>query len=415
MLTLLTAVSGLCCAQNQAKKLILKNATIIDGDANVKPRIGSIIIENGLIKGVYDQLSKVKEKDADVVDCSGKFIVPGMMDSHVHFATGNLSNIKKARLNTDSILLNFVRHGVTTVRDMTGNAPYLAHYKNDIKAGKVIGPDIYYAAQFAGPAYFKLITKFKKDDQDVGNTPWYKTISKQENIKQAVEDAKNAGVTGIKVYSDLNKTLINGITKEAHKQGLMVWAHAAVFPAKPIDVALAGVNSMSHASDLIFQSIKGDTLNSSVAWAKLNKGLKIDSAACDQLLLEMKKRNIYLDPTVFLSENNKLKNAVLITKRAHELGVNMVTGTDWFYPTKNENLPLMYEMKLLAEKCGMSNLEVLQAATMNGAKVTGLSDRGVVRKGKKANLLILNQDPRLTLETLFSPEKVIKDGDVIHE
>lgn len=63
----------------------------------------------------------------------------------------------------------------------------------------------------------------------------------------------------------------------------------------------------------------------------------------------------------------------------------------------------------------MSNLEVLQAATMNGAKVTGLSDRGVVRKGKKANLLILNQDPRLTLETLFSPEKVIKDGDVIHE
>lgn len=107
MLTLLTAVSGLCCAQNQAKKLILKNATIIDGDANVKPRIGSIIIENGLIKGVYDQLSKVKEKDADVVDCSGKFIVPGMMDSHVHFATGNLSNIKKARLNTDSILLNY--------------------------------------------------------------------------------------------------------------------------------------------------------------------------------------------------------------------------------------------------------------------------------------------------------------------
>ncbi|WP_316794666.1 amidohydrolase family protein [Pedobacter frigoris] len=395
--------------------VLLKNATIIDGDAAVKPRIGSLLIENGIIKSVsFGQLKKVSP-GAKVIDCTGKFISPGLMDSHVHLATADLSNVEKARLSTDSILVNLLKHGITTVRDMAGNAPYLAYYKSAIENDKVLGPDIYYAAQFAGPGYFKMMGNGRKGEKDLGNSAWYRAISQKSDVKQAITDAKKAGVTGIKIYADLSKELIREITEEAHRQGLLAWAHAAIFPSKPMDVAIAGVNSMSHANDLVFQQIKGDTISIGAAWAQVYKGLRLDSAVRDQLLLEMKKHNTFLDPTVFHAENNKMVNAVLITSRAHQLGIKIVTGTDWIYPTKDEPVPLLDEMKLLTSKCGMTNLEVIQAATLNGAEVTGLKDRGAIRVGKRADLLILDSNPEQNLEALFKPHTVFQKGKMVFQ
>ncbi|MDR6786103.1 imidazolonepropionase-like amidohydrolase [Pedobacter africanus] len=124
----------------------------------------------------------------------------------------------------------------------------------------------------------------------------------------------------------------------------------------------------------------------------------------------MKQGNIYLDATVFHAENNKMVNAAIITRRAHQRGVKIVSGTDWIYPTKNEDVALMQEVKLLASKCGMNNLEVIQCATLNGAQVTGLNDRGVIRPGKRADLLLLGQDPLKDIGHLFHPEMVFKQG-----
>jgi imidazolonepropionase-like amidohydrolase len=392
--------------------ILLKNATIIDGDANVKPRVGSVLIENGLVKFVSYTSLKGLNSQTKVIDCTGKFITPGLMDSHVHLATGDLTNLEKAHATTDSIMKNLLVHGVTTVRDMAGNAPYLADCKKKVQEGKVLGPDIFYAAQFAGPRYFAMMGNGRKGEADLGNTAWYRSISTKADVKPAITAAKKAGVTGIKIYASLSKELIREITNEAHKQDLLAWAHGAIFPSKPMNVAQAGVNSMSHANDLVFQQIKGDTIEIGAAWAQLYKGLKLDSVIRDQMLLEMKKHNTFLDPTVFHAENNKMANAVLITSRANQLGVKIVTGTDWIYPTKNASVPLLEEMKLLTGKCGLSNLEVIQAATLNGATVTGLSDRGVVRAGKRADLLVLNADPLKSLDTFDKPVFVLKDGKV---
>lgn len=392
--------------------ILLKNATIIDGDANVKPRIGSVLIENGLVKSVSYTPLKGISSQTKVIDCTGKFITPGLMDSHVHLGTGDLKNLDKAHRRTDSIMGNLLAHGITTVRDMAGNAPFLAECKKKVQEGQVPGPEIFYASQFAGPGYFKMMGNGRDEGVDLGTSAWYRAISSKADVKPAITSAKKAGVTGIKIYADLTKELIREITNEAHKQGLLAWAHGAIFPSKPMDVAKSNVNSMSHANDLVFQQIKGDTIEIGAAWAQLYKGLKLDNEVRDQMLLEMKQRGTFLDPTVFHAENNKMGNAVLITRRANELGVKIVTGTDWIYPTKNESIPLLDEMKLLAGKCGLSPLQVIEAATINGALVTGLKDRGLVRAGKRADLLILNTDPLKSLDAFDQPAMVIKKGQL---
>lgn len=398
---------GVAFAQ-KSEAILLKNATIIDGDASVKPYKGFLLIKDGHIQSI--SATAPKTSNAKVIDCTGKFITPGLMDAHVHLATADLTDLKKARLSTDSITGNMLKRGITTVRDMAGNALYLANYRKDVESGKVLGPDVFYAAQFAGPGYFAMMANGRKGEEDLGHTAWYCAIKTKSDVKPAIANAKKAGVTGIKIYASLSKELIREITNEAHKQGLLAWAHGAIFPSKPMDVAQSGVNSMSHANDLVFQQIKGDTIEIGAAWAQLYKGLNLDSNVRDKMLLEMKGRGTFLDPTVFHAENNKMKNAVLITNRAHQLGVKIVAGTDWIYPEKDEAVPLLDEMNLLVNKCGMNNLEAIQAATLNAAQVTGLSDRGVLRKGKRADLLILNDDPSKSLDALFKPSVVFKAG-----
>lgn len=395
------------------RAILLKNATIIDGDANIKPYIGSLLLKDGMIKAIVKSNQTNFGTSIEVIDCKGKFIVPGLIDAHVHLGTGNLTDWEKASLTRDSIAQNLLLHGITTVRDMAGNAPFLAAYKKGVNSGKIQGPALFYAAQFAGPSYFEMMSRGAKDRKAEGTTAWYKAISKKDEIKNAIAAAKNEGVTGIKIYANLSRDLIAEITKEAHKQGLMAWAHATIFPSKPIDVARAGVNSMSHANDLVFEQLKGDTIEIGNAWAQLYKGLKADTNILDKLLLEMKQKGIFLDATVFHAENNKMVNAAIITRRAHLLGVKIVSGTDWVYPTKYAPVALTQEIKLLAEKCGLGSLNAIQCATLNAAQVIGLNDRGTIRQGKRADVLVFDNNPIENLEALFKPVMIFQQGKKI--
>ncbi|MBC9932886.1 amidohydrolase family protein [Chitinophaga qingshengii] len=406
------AVLLACVSQVVAQRgrtLLLKNATIIDGEASVAPRKGAVLIRDGkIVEVVYGSAPAADS----VINCTGKFITPGLMDAHVHLATMNMDHQRAAEQTTDSILLNMFRHGITSVRDMAGDAIFLAGYSRLAATGQLPAPDIFYAAQFAGPGYFKLLGGGSRSSADLGTTPWYCAISPETDLRLAIASAKGAGVTGIKVYADLSRQQIADITKEAHQQGIQVWSHGSVFPAKPADAVAAGVNSLSHANDLCFQQLPGDTLAISSAWQKLYKGFVLDTNVQITLLKQMKEKGIFLDPTVFHAGNNKMENAFTITRLAHRLGVAVVAGTDWIYPAKNEQVPLMEEMKLLVSRGGMSPAEALQCATLNGALVTGLKDRGVIRAGKKADLLILDNDPLKDISRLFAPEMVIKHGRV---
>lgn len=406
--SLLFVLIGCLCGTAKAQQLLIKNVTVIDGEAGIRPRKASVLIENGIIQKIYTKTPR-RNGNVTIIDGEGKFLAPGMMDAHVHLATVVDEDIRKARVQTDSIMGNMVRHGITSVRDMAGNAPYLAACRDDVRSGKTIGPDIFFAAQFAGPGYFDLIRRSGREG-DLGNSAWYRALMPGMDVAKAIQSAKAAGATGIKIYADLDAALIRKITAQAHKAGLKAWSHAAVFPCKPSAIAAAGVNSMSHANDFAFQQLPGDTLEIGKAWQALyRKDFRLDTLVQIPLLQEMARKNIFLDPTVFHAENNKMHSAAIVTRLAHAQGVQIVAGTDWIYPNTG-NVPLLQEVLLLQQKCGLSAAASIQAATLNGARVCGLSDRGAVRKGMRADLLLLSGDPLQDLKLLFEPVQVLVNG-----
>lgn len=389
---------------------LLTNAIIIDGDASVKPYKGSILIAEGLIAAVYKEGARLPS-GVKRQNCEGKFICPALTDSHVHLATFRPAEEEKARRVADSIVSRFVNSGILTVRDMAGNAPFLQTLKNDIRGG-LKGPDIFFAAQFAGPSYFRLMKAGSKDP-DLGNTAWYRSISKTEDVKPAVAAAKAAGATGIKIYDSLSKELVRAISREAQRQGLQAWSHASVFPTKPIYIARAGVNSMSHANDLVFQQMPTDSIEIGASWRALHKGMIADSLQMRTLLQQMKKRDIILDATLYSASQNKLGNAASIARWAFRQGIKISAGTDWVYPASTGTQPLEQEVLLLHSQCGMTTLQAIEACVKTGPEAIGLHDRGLVRKGKIASLLILDHDPSQSLSALFHPVTVLQRGKVV--
>lgn len=382
------------------KVTILKNGFIFDDNFDVKT--GSIIIRDSQIIDILYTDNLNKYSGATIIDITGKYAMPGLIDTHVHLATVPDPNREKNNTYMQDQLAKMIYAGITSVRDMSGNAIILADYKRASDLNQVPAPAIFYAAQFAGPAYFEMTRKFSKENNV--DSPWERTITDKTNIKMAVAEAKGAGVTGIKIYSDLSAHLIEKIVKEAKRQRIQSWSHTAVFPATPTDVANAKVNSMSHAFDIPYDFYADKTNHP-------RKPAPIDIKKLDKLLLLMKANNIILDATNYIGNNNKMFDGMKITKRAHELGVKVSTGTDWPYLFEKDNgVPLFKEIKILVDHCDFTNKEALISATKTGAESIGLEDRGSIVIGKRADLYIINSNPVENIENLKEGYMIIKSG-----
>ncbi len=382
--------------------LVLKNGFIItltSEGSSVKK--GTVVIENDKIKEInYNSLDAVYP-DSKTIDLEGKYILPGLIDSHIHLATVPKTNRKDNNEFMEKQLSEALYSGITSVRDMAGNGIILADYKRASELNHVPAPEIFYAAQFAGPKYFNEVRSYSPRVKT--DSPWEQTITDTTNIALAIAMAKGAGVTGIKIYAEMTPKLVAEITKEAHAQGIKAWSHAAIFPASPYAIAEAKVNTMSHAWDIMY----GLNDDDEITQASLSK--EINYKRLDRLLLLMKKNNIILDATNYMAENNKLKNGVLITKRAHELRVKVSVGTDWPYSYEPE-IPFFKEIRLLIDKCGFTSAQALYSATKIGAESIGVADRGVLESGKRADILITNKNPLEDIENIKEHYITIKSG-----
>ena len=413
--SLLAALAVLAVAGPAAGETVLyRNATLIDG-TGAPPRPGmSVLVEGERITQVRPVAQLEPPAGARVVDLTGKFLAPGLIDSHEHLATPPNRRRAEASLRRD------LYGGVTLVRDMADDLRAVAELARASRKGEIPAPDIRYAALMAGPSFFQdPRTVSVSYGYTPGKTPWMQAIDAKTDLREAVTLARGTSASAIKVYANLPADLVAKITAEAYRQGVQVWAHTAVYPATPAEVVAARPDAMSHACSL-GHAVAGTPGSYQSRTPMDDKPfLAADNPRVEGVLQQMKAAGIVLDATTSIYAQARpggspgLCSAAMseaLTRQAFKAGVTISAGTDWFAPWDDPWPTVHREMAALA-RAGLPLGEVIKAATLNGARAAGNADEaGSIQAGKLANLIVLAKDPTADLAHLQTLQLTVKRG-----
>jgi hypothetical protein len=392
-------------AQISFNNYVITGVTIIDVNHRIPLTSQTVVISNNIISNIFKDGSQPIPQSFNVLRMDGKYILPGLIDAHVHVAT-DPSGVDN-RQHTLDVLQRILYSGVTSVRDMAGDARTLASLSRDAEAGDIISPNIYYSA---------LMAESSSKGAVAGTMPYMQSVTDSTNIALAVAEAKGTGATGIKLYANLSVPLVNKIVAEAARQNILVWGHAWLQVAKPSDLVKAGVGGISHSSLIIRE--KYDIIPSS--WKDPHHDDQFwDSVTPDfsSLFTLMKDHHTILDATLLTykqwgKEDSTAQFSYEIGKRitiqAYKAGVIIDAGTD-----VDQKEFVHKEIELLVKEVGFTELDAIIAATLNSAKALNIdTTRGTISKGKIADLLILNENPLTNIENIESVYLVIKNGKI---
>ena len=411
---------NLAAAAGPETLTVYAGATLING-SGAAPEPGVFIVVKGerilqvISEGRFAASDIANEK---VVDAHGLYVLPGLIDSHVHMATSPNRRYAEALLRRD------VFSGITTVRDMAGDTRFLADLSRAARLAEMPSPDIYYAALMAGPEFFKdPRTVDSAKGETPGQVPWMRAVTEDTDLPIAIAEAHGTGATAIKIYADLPGDLVDKITAEGHRQHMLVWAHASVFPATPREVVDAGVDVVSHSCLLGYQ------VSDPIPHAYHNRPpvdaakLAGDNEDIDALLADMKSRGTILDATLYVYEVMwqvpnaqpppycRLELAAKLAEEAHRAGIPISAGTDAPGEWKDAYPSLHSELSLLVNHAHFTPMEAIEAATRIGAMTVGQSaESGTIAAGKLANLVFVAKNPLDNIDNLKSVVMTVKRG-----
>lgn len=406
-------------------EIVLTNAVLIDGNGRPPKPNRTLVISQGRIVDIYPTGSKRVPAAANVIDLTGKFVIPGMIDSHVHLMT---------RERPPEVMRGLLRAallgGVTSVRDMGGNVPKLAELKADFEKGSIASPQIYYSAIMSGKEsrwFDGSYLSFASNGMPLGNAPWARAVTDESDVVPVIAEGKATGATAIKIYSHLSPEIVRQLTAEAHRQNMKVWSHSLFSGNKPSDLVNGGVDALSHADGLVGEGLESTEELDRNHGKAMNDALhstNVESKEITELLRSMKREGVVLDATLLVvagaasdpanpnreRHKKQFEFACAVTRRAKEMGVTVAAGTD---ALGGSSPNLHAELQLLVKKSGFTPLEAITAATLNGAKAIGIEkEYGTLEIGKVADLVILAADPAEDIRNTQTVEAVMQGGKV---
>lgn len=429
-------LAGLCVVASAAPKppshgeaaagaiVVYRGATLIDG-TGAPPRPGmTITLDGPRIAAVAPDDSAGIPSGARVVDASGLHVLPGLIDSHVHLATPPDNATARAQLRRQ------LYSGVTAVRGMADDLRAVGELAREARVGEIESPDIYFAALMAGQSFFDdPRTQAANAGEIPGHTPWMQAITPGTDIREAVSLARGTSATGIKIYANLPASLVRKITREAHRQGIPVWAHSAVYPALPSEVVAAGVDVMSHACSLAHEGQPSSEQPQTYASRRPIDAapfLAGDNPDVARVVAGMARRGIILDATVRIYAAHDRRRAtdpglrpllctdalsIAMARQAWLAGVRISAGTDGDTEASEPFPSLHEEIEMLVRDVGMSPLEAIRAATQHGAEALDHGgEMGTIAPGKLANLVFTRDDPSADIANLRSVELTVRRG-----
>ncbi len=369
----------------------------------------NVLIEDGLITEITSDPMEL-DSTMIVVDATGQFLMPGLVDMHTH-------------LFDRSDLLLYLANGVTTVRNMMGMRMHL-RWRSQIENGDFVGPTI--------------VTGSPTINSGDNPGPFHKIVKSEKKARKVVDKYKRDGYDFIKVYDGLSDEVFSTIVEESVAQNMPFAGH----PPKSVqlDTLLSsGIISIEHAEEVIqtmlnYKFNEEKTRKIARAFKKNEVFLTPTLVVYSHIVKATTERDSFLqrDSITFINpllrtigkkqlkewvelEDNSnvlLKYEIMerIVRIFREEGVPMLLGTD-----TGPNLTLagfsLHDEIMLEMQCGLSAYEVLYNGTMAAAIALGKSiSQGSITINKDADLLLLAENPLLNISALHEPIGVVKEG-----
>lgn len=392
----------------KGKVVVYSGANVIDGTGGpVRPDM-AIITRGERIETIVPQAELKVPQGAEVIDVKGQYALPGFINSHEHLATPPNRKFAEAMMRRD------LYGGVTAARCMGDDLRALGELARASRLAEIPGPDLYYAALFAGPDFMTDRRMLTCTEGVTGVAPWIQAIDDKTDLANAVTLAKGTGAIAIKIYANLPPALVAKIVAEAHRQGMQAWAHGMVFPTTPREVIDAKPDTVSHTGYLAYEAVEKrpqryqEREKFPIDPAPFING---DNKIMSSLFDLMKERKIILDATNYVFETIEemrarnpqnappppycsSKLAELLTAQAYKHGVLISAGTDSFAPAEDPYPALQGEIEILVRKVGMTPMDALRSATIISAMSMGQqTEMGTLEAGKLANIVFLSDNP----------------------
>jgi imidazolonepropionase-like amidohydrolase len=390
--------------------VILEGASLIDGTGSPPRNDSVVVLKDERILTVTDKGSYTTyPKDSEIVNLTGRFLIPGLFDMHAHVA-GVLDSSYNQTIS-ENTLKALLDNGITTIRNPGGPTKESVALRDAVAAGQIKGPQIFTAGRLINGLPFP--TRFV---ETIANT--------EAEVREEVKRQADAGVDYVKLYVGLYPNLVKTAIDEAHNQGIKVIGH--LYLTSWTDAANLGIDALTHGvpvSPFLLSEDKREIFIENgrgpfdhFLWLNL---VDLNSTKINEMINALVKNKIPVDPTLSIYEamlkddpqNQHLWSKVLqLTKILYDHGVTIMSGTDIPNFGLIPGISLHHELELLV-KAGINPLNVIKIATSNGADALGiLDDVGTIEAGKQADMIILNANPIINIRNIGAIEGVIEDG-----
>lgn len=438
LIAVLTFLGALHTAS--AQTLLIKNVNIVDVHGEEIMPSRNILIEDRRIQRIFLAEDNANPTEAEIVDATGKYVIPGLWDMHEHW------------YDTEYLPL-YIASGVTGLREMSG-ADINYEWRRDENQPDFIGP--------------KSIISSRVLDGATSPIPGITKVETEAQAREEVRKYFELGADFIKIYNDLSREVYFAIADESSKLGILFAGHIPI-GVTALEAAEAGQRSIEHnaminiATSDTYPNIAheyGNELTDDQALEfqlKINEGYGGERAALTYEKLA--SSSTWITPTLtvrrydtFVVEQFELLNEFwpylpheyasgrqqyaeyirenrtneqqlfeerqfahheLMVGDMHKAGVKLLAGTDggfYCFP----GCMIQDELELFV-KAGLSPIAALKTATINAAGATdNLTDFGSVEEGKIADLVLLDANPMIEIENTRKIHAVVLNG-VLHD
>lgn len=403
------------------KPIAILGALIIDGNGGAPLENGCVVVSEGKISAI-GITGEIKIPDgAEVVDAQGMALLPGFIDAHFH-----LDRVK-------DLPAKFLQHGVTSLRDP---GAWIEAYDEERRSGKQM-PRLF----LSGPHLDMFPPAYPNDAYIVRDA---------SEASSQVHRMIDQGASVIKIYFRLPPDIIRAICEAAHSRGVPVTGHLETTEAmSAIEAGLDGIEHITSFGLSLIPQREGEKYRRAVlednnarkhGRYEVWQSVDVDGSLADSLARFLVEKGTFVTPTLgpfeyrlpkqvkdsgeavalhqFESSDqqpdsvrwmgfNRMK---ALTAKLRNSGVAIVVGSHSIIPYAEEGWAYQREMELLAES-GLSNAEVIVAATMENARFFGIADKlGSITEGKIADLVLLKGNPLVNISDARNIERVMLNG-----